>query len=185
MANVLSKSNIANSNTIEAWQVSQSVDAFTGIVAYDITLSGSLTVTGSTNLSGSVTVVGGDLTTRGFSNATSSWATDVVNIPTNVSRFVSPAGVTPTLYPTQMIVGSGVIPSGSSILTINIPPIDFTGKILGTDVFITVGISSSYSTSSMSFYPRADSIGPNSITFTTQTTPSFAVSFFYTAIYKS
>ena len=185
MANVLSKSNIANSNTIEAWQVSQSVDAFTGIVAYDITLSGSLTVTGSTNLSGSVTVVGGDLTTRGFSNATSSWATDVVNIPTNVSRFVSPSGITPTLYPTQMIVGSGVIPSGSSILTINITPIDFTGKILGTDVFITVGISSSYSTSSMSFYPRADSIGPNSIIFTTQTTPSFPVSFFYTAIYKS
>ena len=54
MANVLSKSNIANSNIIEAWQVSQSVDAFTGIVDYDITISGSLTITGSQKISGSI-----------------------------------------------------------------------------------------------------------------------------------
>ena len=85
MANVLSKSKIANSNTIEAWQVSQSVDAFTGIVDYDIIISRSFKVTGSTNLSGSVTVTGGDLSARGFSNATASWANNVLNAPTKVS----------------------------------------------------------------------------------------------------
>jgi len=37
---------------IESWHVSQSVDAFTGIDAYDITLSGSLVVTGSVAING-------------------------------------------------------------------------------------------------------------------------------------
>ena len=34
--------------TIESWHVSQSVDAFTGVQDYDITISGSLTISGST-----------------------------------------------------------------------------------------------------------------------------------------
>ena len=72
MANVLSKSNIANSNIIEAWQVSQSVDAFTGIVDYDVTISGSLTVTGSQKISGSISSSNG-ANTIGF-HGTSSWA---------------------------------------------------------------------------------------------------------------
>ena len=38
---------IATGETIEASQVSQSVDAFTGADAYDITVSGSLELTGS------------------------------------------------------------------------------------------------------------------------------------------
>jgi len=37
---------------IESWHVSQSVDAFTGIDAYDITLSGSLVITGSVAING-------------------------------------------------------------------------------------------------------------------------------------
>ena len=47
MAITLSKSNIVNGNTIQAADVSQSIDAFTGTIAYDITLSGSLQLTGS------------------------------------------------------------------------------------------------------------------------------------------
>ena len=47
MAITLSKTNIATGNIITAAEVSQSVDAFTGAVAYDITLSGSLQLTGS------------------------------------------------------------------------------------------------------------------------------------------
>lgn len=38
--------------TIQSWHVSQSVDAFTGADAYDITLSGSLVVTGSVAING-------------------------------------------------------------------------------------------------------------------------------------
>jgi len=53
MANVLKKifvpsvDQISQTYTIESWHVSQSVDAFTGIVAYDIYLSGSMNITGS------------------------------------------------------------------------------------------------------------------------------------------
>ena len=43
---------IAQSFTIESWHVSQSVDALTGGDDYDITISGSLTITGSTFFNG-------------------------------------------------------------------------------------------------------------------------------------
>ena len=47
MALTLSKTGIAQDQTINAWHVTQSVDALTGTAAYNITLSGSLTLTGS------------------------------------------------------------------------------------------------------------------------------------------
>jgi len=53
MASVLKKifdpniDEVVQNFTIQSWHVSQSVDAFTGTKAYDITLSGSLVVTGS------------------------------------------------------------------------------------------------------------------------------------------
>jgi len=45
---------IVDGQIVEAFQVSQSVDAFTALKDYDIIISGSLTVTGSINLSGSL-----------------------------------------------------------------------------------------------------------------------------------
>ena len=47
MAKTLSKTGITTGNTVKAFHVTQSIDAFTGTDAYDITLSGSLIVTGS------------------------------------------------------------------------------------------------------------------------------------------
>jgi len=55
MANTLSKTGITNGQTIQPSHVTQSIDAFTGTEAYDITLSGSLTLTGSHNIDGLVT----------------------------------------------------------------------------------------------------------------------------------
>jgi hypothetical protein len=52
MALTLSKTGIAQDQTINAWHVTQSVDALTGTAAYDITVSGSLVVSGSVTLSG-------------------------------------------------------------------------------------------------------------------------------------
>ena len=46
MANILSKTGITTNNTIRTWHVTQSIDAFNGTQDYDITLSGSLTITG-------------------------------------------------------------------------------------------------------------------------------------------
>jgi hypothetical protein len=58
MANTLKKifvpglDQVAQTYTIESWHVSQSVDAFTGVEAYDITISGSLILTGSLAIQG-------------------------------------------------------------------------------------------------------------------------------------
>lgn len=49
MAKTLSKLGIATGQSIKAAEVSQSIDALTGIDAYDITISGSLTVNGPIN----------------------------------------------------------------------------------------------------------------------------------------
>jgi hypothetical protein len=48
MAQILSQLGIETSNTVEAWHVTQSIDAFTGVTAYDITLSGSFTLQNGT-----------------------------------------------------------------------------------------------------------------------------------------
>lgn len=52
MAISLSKTGIDQAQTINAWHVTQSVDALTGTRAYDITISGSFTLSGGTTGSG-------------------------------------------------------------------------------------------------------------------------------------
>jgi hypothetical protein len=47
MAKILSKTGISSGSIVQPGHVTQSIDAFTGTEAYDITLSGSLVVTGS------------------------------------------------------------------------------------------------------------------------------------------
>jgi hypothetical protein len=47
MAKILSKTGISSGSIVQPGHVTQSIDAFTGVEAYDITLSGSLTITGS------------------------------------------------------------------------------------------------------------------------------------------
>src|SRR6056300_1608623 len=73
MANQLSKTGIQNSQTIQAWHVTQSIDALTAAEAYDITISGSLTLTGSVSSLNGFT---GDLI------GTASWASDAVSAVT-------------------------------------------------------------------------------------------------------
>lgn len=52
MAATLSKVGITTGNTVETWHVTQSIDAFTGTEAYDITISGSLTLGSGTTMNG-------------------------------------------------------------------------------------------------------------------------------------
>jgi len=47
MAKTLSSQSIETTQTVEAWHVTQSIDAFTGTEAYNLSLSGSLHITGS------------------------------------------------------------------------------------------------------------------------------------------
>ena len=184
MANVLSKSNIANSNIIEAWQVSQSVDAFTGIAAYDITISGSFKVTGSTILSGSVTVVGGDLSARGFSNATASWANNVLNAPTKISgEYIASGATTGILGDLKLAAGYGEIPIGNTFIDLTFNTLNT--NVLGVDCFVSVGISSSYTTGSMTHFPRVASLTAGVMRFSVQTAnASNSIPFFYTIIYR-
>lgn len=55
MAKTLTKNNINTGDTIFPGHVTQLVDAFTGIEEYDISISGSLNITGSTNVNGGIT----------------------------------------------------------------------------------------------------------------------------------
>ena len=61
MANILSKAGITTGGTVETWHVTQSIDAFTGTVAYDITISGSLNMT-----AGNVTLGPGTISSASF-----------------------------------------------------------------------------------------------------------------------
>ena len=54
MAQTLSTSGIVTGQDVQAWHVTQSIDAFTGVSDFDITVSGSFTLTGSLKVSGSV-----------------------------------------------------------------------------------------------------------------------------------
>lgn len=48
MANSFSKAGITTGNTVEAWHVTQSIDAFSGLEAYEVLLSGSFTLQNGT-----------------------------------------------------------------------------------------------------------------------------------------
>jgi hypothetical protein len=65
MANTLNKTGITSGNTVEAYHVTQSIDAFTGTVAYDISLSGSLGVTGPLTVTGPTTISGSQISLTG------------------------------------------------------------------------------------------------------------------------
>ena len=71
MAKILSKTGISSGSIVQAWHVTQSIDAFTGIDAYDITLSGSLIVTGSVSLN---TTINKDFQGTASNATTSSYA---------------------------------------------------------------------------------------------------------------
>ena len=85
----LSKSNILNGNVVQAADVSQSVDAFTGAVGYAITLSGSFAFAGQTTGSGY------------FSNAVTSDTVKPQNIASNIGYtipYLASTGSTSALY---------------------------------------------------------------------------------------
>jgi hypothetical protein len=54
MAKILSKAGIITGESVEAWHITQSIDAFTKVEAYDIAVSGSFTLTGSLNINGNM-----------------------------------------------------------------------------------------------------------------------------------
>ena len=104
MANVLKKvftpsvDQIAQTYTIESWHVSQSVDAFTGVSAYDIYLSGSMSITGSlTNGSADNVASGLNSHAEGKGNTASGLASHAEGLGTQATAQGSHAEGTTTL----------------------------------------------------------------------------------------
>jgi len=83
MAKILSKAGITTTGTVQAGHVSQSVDAFTGLEAYDITTSGSFTVTGPISSSGIIT--GEGLVISDDASITDTLTVGTINASGNIS----------------------------------------------------------------------------------------------------
>ncbi len=152
MAFTLSKTNIALGNTIQPADVSQSVDALTGLYAYRITISGSLNLTGST-VTGS-TANFAQVTASLF--GTGSWSVSS-SFAVSSSRAVSSSyaiGSTSATTATSADSVAGKYDIGAGIVANNFNPIagrialasgvgsssvfpGLAGKTIGDNVFIT------------------------------------------------
>ena len=136
---VLSKTGITTGATIQVGHVTQSVDAFTGLVSYDITLSGSLTLTGSLNQSGSVRVsntVTASSFTGSFTGSLAGTASGAqyVNNPTFPSYNISGSGVSFLPGALGILAGSIKLSSGVSAV---INPTALTSKRFQTQYWVT------------------------------------------------
>lgn len=69
MANTLSKTGIIDNSTVRTWHVTQSIDAFTKVQAYDITVSGSFEIIGPSNLT--LPITGTNITNASYSISSS------------------------------------------------------------------------------------------------------------------
>lgn len=148
MALTLSKTGISTGGTIQPPHVTQSVDALTGTVAYDIKISGSL------NLTGSVASLGGFTGSLVGNASTSTSTSGVTGYYTPSGSVVAVAGIL------KMFAGASKTGTGApytSIVTVS--PVDLTGKTLNQNLFLGIAPSQSGATVSATIN------SPTSITF--------------------
>lgn len=116
---ILSNSGISSGSIVETTHITQIIDAFTGAEEYDITLSGSLTLTGSLNfdiISNNIQGTSSTSTTSSYSIASlsSSFANvsgNALNETVIITFTHSPVNLTGSL--TYFIGGSNITTSGS------------------------------------------------------------------------
>ena len=153
----LSKSNILNGNIVQAADVSQSIDAFTGIEGYAISLSGSFTFSGATTGSGF------------FQNTVNALSSSIVYVASNASTntnytlvFKNSSGALDNFYqlasdgtngpyynPSTNVLGgaNGNLTISGSVGNFNTITGSLSGSVNGTASFATsasVANSSSY-----------------------------------------
>lgn len=189
MALTLSKSGIEQTQTINAWHVTQSIDAFSGLQAYDIILSGSFTLTGSQKINGSISASSGANTVGFF--GTASWArfaqtASVANaLASAITALDGQAIITGSLTGTNFSLGFNtgyaMIPSGSTSVTLTFSSLN--GKTLGVNCFVSVGVSSSFTSSTLHNYPRVNSLTTSQLQFSVVSASNTPIEFFYTIIY--
>ena len=192
---LLSKTNIVNSNTIQAADVSQSIDAFTGAAEYKIVVSGSLVINGSvTCLGPNSNVQGGftgslhgtasyaDYTSYGYaytgSNITSaSFSYNSSYTSGSLQGFLvrsSSGSPTASLYPIGMLSGVSYIRMGDITQTVNFTSTPFpSGATLGVNVWVTVGqFDNRQDPTTWDGYVAVRDVTTSSITFQTRTNQS-------------
>ena len=129
MALNFTNTGVVTGQPVEASQISQSFDAFTGVNAYNINLSGSLSVTGS--ISSSLGFEG-DLTGEASTSVSSSFAvSSSLAVRSTQLEFTNIAG---TLTSEVFLKGTAVFESGVATVTDFSPQLE--GKTLGTDCFV-------------------------------------------------
>ena len=159
MAKTLSKANIAQGNTIQPADVSQSVDALTGLFSYDITISGSLNLTGST-VTGSTanfTSVTASLFGTGSWAVSSSYAISSSRAVSSSYAIESTTATSATLADTvagQYEIGAGIqtgtfkIIAGKIALSGGVGSSSafpqLPGKTIGTNAFVTTTYASGF-----------------------------------------
>lgn len=127
MALTLSKTGITNGGTIQAFHVTQSIDAFSKQAAYDITLSGSLTLTGSVS---------------SYTGFTGSLKGDITGEAQTLDTSFYPNGTGPVIQSAKIVAGTARL-NGGTPATIAFPMTELIGKTLGTDCFVTATLSGS------------------------------------------
>jgi len=127
MALTLSKTGITTGATIQVGHVTQSIDAFTKQAAYDITLSGSLTLTGSV---------------ASYNGFTGSLQGNISGQSQTLSTSFYPNGVGPVIQSAKILAGTARL-NGGSPSTIAFPLAELAGKTLGVDCFVTATLSGS------------------------------------------
>jgi hypothetical protein len=138
MANTLDKSGIINGQTIQPIHVTQTIDALTAADAYDITISGSLTLTGSvSSLNGFIGSLDGNSTTASYV------ASSPQNyLPNPGGAFVGPGNL-------GLIAGSTTLSSGVSPA---INPTALTGKTFQTQYWVTTTKASGSTSPTASYF---------------------------------
>jgi hypothetical protein len=130
---ILSKAGITTGATIQVGHVTQSIDAFTGTTQYDIILSGSLTITGSTKILGDISGSSFTGSFTGSLNGNSS----TTNYLSNASQpSYNPSGSGINFLPGNlgMLAGSTKLASGVSSI---INPSALIGKRFQTQYWVT------------------------------------------------
>lgn len=120
MANTLSKTGIINGQTILPGHVTQSIDAFTGTVEYDITISGSLDISNSTNTGNLI--------------GTASWSTNSVTALTATTASYVLNAVSSSFAATASSAGVFTVRTSLTASGLNYPTSDGTeNEVIKTD----------------------------------------------------
>jgi hypothetical protein len=151
MANILSKTGIVPGGIVQASYVSQSIDAFTGIVPYNLSLNGNFYINGITS---TVSTVGGKGSLTGSLYGTASYAftsshTNTITNPISWSLYALsasysegvlssnvPTSSVPAYKPSVIIAGRGTILNGNT--TFEVYNSFFGGKTLNNNVWVTL-----------------------------------------------